>query len=423
MALTDTVRYVRDRIPTLALYVTSTGALVVALGAQFIAFVILARHLGTAQFGKLQTISAATEMAAALCGLGAGDTMIRRVARDPSLYPLVLGHGLILVSTSGIALTVLTATGLSLFVQTATDQLENLGILLIFAVSNIVLFKWINLAEQIFLARRLYLPANIINMGFAIWRSIVTIAACLVFGVDNIWVWSLWYVAVHLCAAAACVVAVRRFGPPQWRLIPEEVKRGFHFTTPFFFNVLRQNVDLVAVGMVSAPATVGRYSAASRIAIMSLVTVHSFNRLLYPKLAIAGRHGISATFRLACRYVVPATALAVVTSVCVFVLAPYMPLLFGAEYGDMVVYLRILCWIPVMVAIQNAIYDALGAADRHGIRAVVYNTGCVIASTLIIGLTRLYGLPGTIAGIYISHASIAVALWITGFVLVKPPAS
>jgi O-antigen/teichoic acid export membrane protein len=149
---------------------------------------------------------------------------------------------------------------------------------------------------------------------------------------------------------------------------------------------------------------------------MSLVTVHSFNRLLYPKLALTGRQGTSAAFRLATRYVIPATSLALTTSVCIFILAPYAPMLFGAGYDEMVVYLRLLCWIPVLVAIQNAIYDALGAADRHGLRAAVYNSGCVAGSILIICLTMLFGLSGTIAGIYITQGSITAALWLTGFV-------
>jgi O-antigen/teichoic acid export membrane protein len=412
---TEIVRYVRDRLPRLTLYVTSTGALTLGLGAQFIAFVVLARHLGTDQFGKLQTISAVTDLAAAVCGFGAGDTMIRRVVRDPSLYPTVLGHSLLLILSTGAALTVLATAGLAVFIN-STDPLQHLGTIAILAFSNIVLFKWIGLTEQIFLARRIFLAANIVNTGFAVFRSIVTIAACLLFGVDNVWNWALWYGALHLLGSAACVLAVRRYGAPHWRLIPDEVRRGLYLITPFFFNVLRQNVDLLAVGMISTPATVGRYGAASRIANMSLVTVHSFNRLVYPKLALMGQQGTSVTFRLAARYVVPSASLALATSVCIFILAPYAPMLFGAEYGEMVVYLRLLCWIPVLVAIQNAIYDALGAADRHGLRAAVYNSGCVAGSILIICLTLFFGLSGTIAGIYIAQGSIAAALWITGFV-------
>src|SRR5215831_20467486 len=151
---TEIVRYVRDRLPRLRLYVTSTGALALGLGAQFIAFVVLARHLGTDQFGKLQTISAVTDLAAAVCGFGAGDTMIRRVVRDQSLYPAVLGHGLILILSTGGALTVLVTAGLAMFIN-STDPFQHLGAIAILAFSNIVLFKWIGLTEQIFLARHI----------------------------------------------------------------------------------------------------------------------------------------------------------------------------------------------------------------------------------------------------------------------------
>lgn len=94
----------RRRLPPLLLYVSSTGSLLVGTVAHTIGFVILARFLGTEQYGYLATISAATNLACPLCGLGASEAVRRWVGRDPSSYSAILGHSLILLSVTGILL-------------------------------------------------------------------------------------------------------------------------------------------------------------------------------------------------------------------------------------------------------------------------------------------------------------------------------
>jgi O-antigen/teichoic acid export membrane protein len=78
--------------------------LTVGIAAQSIGFIVLARWLGSDQFGHLSMITAATNLGAAWCGLGTSEAMRRRAGRDPSLYPTLLGHCLILLFVSGTVL-------------------------------------------------------------------------------------------------------------------------------------------------------------------------------------------------------------------------------------------------------------------------------------------------------------------------------
>src|SRR5437868_13087856 len=79
-------------------YFASGGSLVMASAAQLITFAILARSLGVEQFGLFAAISAVTTVAVNICGLGATESMVRRVARDHRMYPVMLGHNLILTA-------------------------------------------------------------------------------------------------------------------------------------------------------------------------------------------------------------------------------------------------------------------------------------------------------------------------------------
>jgi hypothetical protein len=73
-------------------YLLSSGSLAAASLAQLVTFAILARALGPAEFGLFVQISAVTAIAVQICGLGASDCLLRRVAREPASYPDLLGH-------------------------------------------------------------------------------------------------------------------------------------------------------------------------------------------------------------------------------------------------------------------------------------------------------------------------------------------
>src|ERR1019366_3102326 len=94
----------KQKLPMALTYFGSTASLVVSSGAQLLTFAILARHLGVEQFGLLMTITAATSLGVQLCGLGASETLVRRVANDPAIYRAALGHNLILIGASGSVL-------------------------------------------------------------------------------------------------------------------------------------------------------------------------------------------------------------------------------------------------------------------------------------------------------------------------------
>src|SRR5215475_10256307 len=93
------------KLPAIRLYISSTSMLTVGIAAQSVGFIVLARWLGSEQFGHLSLITAATNLGTAWCGLGTGEAMRRRAGRNPSLYPTLLGHCLILLFVSGAMLT------------------------------------------------------------------------------------------------------------------------------------------------------------------------------------------------------------------------------------------------------------------------------------------------------------------------------
>jgi O-antigen/teichoic acid export membrane protein len=401
----------KRRIPAVLLYVSSTGSMLVGIVAQTLGFVILARFLGTDQYGYLATISAATNLACPLCGLGASEAMRRCVSRDPGLYPVVFGHCLILLGVTGVILVSTISASLALFVRVLPNPLANVGVILLLVSSNVALYTWIGFVEQIFLAHSQFKRANIVNGGFGIARALAVVVACFGFGVDHLLSWAMWNTGVYLGASLVCAAAIRSYGPPQWRLIRGELTLGMTMSGAGFLFALRQNVDILALSSIETTAVVGAYGLARRVIATASVLGASLDRQIYAKLVIAGKVGPAATLRLARTYAVYALALTVSASLALFAFAPMMPWVFGKGFGEAIPILRVLCWTLVFGAIQNVAFDALNAADRHHAQFVAGTATGLFGAILVAALTHAYGITGAFAGAYLSEGAMALALW------------
>ena len=409
----------RARLPLLVGYLFSSGTLLAGSVSQLATFAILARGLGVEQFGLLVTVTAVANVAVQLCGLGATETLVRRVAPDAALYPRALGHALILTGASGLALTAVLALALPAFVTLSPDPVVNALALAALAATNVVLVRLVLLAEQIFIARWQIGRANLAHLGFALGRTAAAALACGAFGVEEAAPWAFWSLAAHLAMAALAWVAVRGFGPPRWELMREELPLGLWFTTPFVARALRQNADLLVLGAVAGPETVGAFSMARRIVDTSILSVEALHRLTYPRLARAAGAGYRAMGGLIGGVFLAALALALATALGSWLIAPGMPWLFGRDFGEMVPDLRAMCGVLVLVAIHDVAAEVLGASARHRIRAMLYNIGNLAGAGLSVALTFALALPGTILALYLTEAGLVVAFWSALAVLVR----
>jgi O-antigen/teichoic acid export membrane protein len=386
--------------------------MMVGIGAQAVGFVILARALGNVQFGQLTTISAAASLGAAWVQLGSAEAMRRRVGRDRSLYPAVLGHAVTLIFGWGAIVSVLFSAVMSQVVHVVPDKVDNFAILLAFVICNIVLYPWIVVAEQIFLAHGKFTQANIVNGGFGVARALTAISACLAFGVHSLPDWAIWNGGVYLGGALACGFALRSYGAPRLGLLVEELPIGATFGISGFLTALRQNVDLLALSVAAPSAVVGTYGLARRIIAIAVVTGASLDRMVYAKLAIAGQRGPSETLKLARRYVVLAVALTGATSLALyFIFSPMVPWIFGSHFEEATTMLNILCWTLILTGVQNIAFDALNAADLHRLQIVISAGAVLTGSAAIVALTLIYGINGVFVAVYLSEFILALALW------------
>ena len=228
----------------------------------------------------------------------------------------------------------------------------------------------------------------------------------------SLWEWAVWLSGAALLSILVTLLLIRPFGRPVWQVIRSELPLGLSYSTPAFFLALRQNADLVSLGAFANPAIVGAYAFARRANDQAVVAIDALMRIVYPRLAIVGAEGATKVIPLTVRYTFMALALAAVTGVGVFIVAPLLPVILGDDFAPSVLLLQILCWIILVKAVQAVAYDSLGAVEQHRFRARIYNLGSVIAVGVIAALTYAFDWVGTLVGVYIAEIGITAALWV-----------
>lgn len=398
-------------LPMLLSYMASGGSLIISSAAQLLTFAILARALGVHEFSLFVAITAISNIAVHMCGLGAMECLVRRVARDRSIYQDMLGHNAILTAVSGAALVLLGAAILPMFFKLADDPVSNLTIITLMLVTNVVLVRIIVLAEQIFIAHSQFGSANIVVIGFAVARTIAAVLACLVFATATVADWAIWQFACHVLCALLGWHMIQPLGRPRFRLVREELLLGLYFAVPFILRAIRQNADLLVLSLVATAEIVASYSVARRILDSSYLSVEALNRLVYPGSAKATSDGLQHAMPRVRKVLVAATAISFAAACTVYVMAPVLPLLFGRDYLSLIGFTRVLCWVVVPMAMWAVALEALGASGQQATRGLVLGLGSILGAALAAAATWLSPPIGTFVAFYVIEIAMVFAAW------------
>lgn len=392
-------------------YLASGGSLITSSAAQLLTFAILARSLGVLEFASFVGLTAITAVAVQLCGLGAQEALVRRVAQDRGMFRVMFGHNIIMSAVTGTLLVAIGLAALPFFFTISTDPLTNLGAISLFLIANIVLTRAILFVEAAFLAHSMFAAANRNVVLYAAGRLAVAVAGCLFFGVDSLAEWAVWNFAGHLVIAVLALRSMRPLGAPKFQLVRDELRNGVLFCTPFVLKALRQNIDLLLLTAFTSPEIVASYGVARRIIDSGYLSVDALNRLMYPGSAAATVNGLRHGMERFRKVFFVSLGISTFTAVALIVAAPLLPLLFGHEYVSMPHFVRILAFVIVFMGIYATALEALGSSGHQLQRAVVLNTTTIIGGVSVAFATWAYGINGTFVASYAVEVGTAAFAW------------
>ena len=300
-------------------------------GGYFIAVLILARGLGPAGRGTVAFITVTALVVAHMAGLGVGEATTVLSARQPARRPVLLANALIYFLCAGFVAATLAFLALSL----SGIEPAGVGTPELFIIALGILACAMGEAGYSFLLGTERLRQLAFVTGCASWFY-----AAVVFGLwagPGLTVWGAalaWAGTEALRSTVLGVLSARRqlIGPPNRRLLAEEVGFGLRLWVGSLARFLNFRTDQILMGFLATEAALGFYAVAVNVSEVLLYLPSSAATALLPVIARTEpiRRG-EETLR-AFRSVVFVTAAGVA---CAALLGPVvLPMVFGDAFDE-----------------------------------------------------------------------------------------
>ena len=261
-------------------------------------FTIAVKALKPEQYGAFVAATALVEIVSPFSTLGAGDVMIKEVARDRNSFPKYWGNALFLNFTSGTVL-ILALALVSPIVLPKNFPIE---LIIIAAITNLIFGRLIDLAASAYQSvgnfkrtAQLQIIPHALRAGAAI--AMVNLIPhpkaidWLIFGL----------VSIGLSGILSLVFVHLELGAPKfiWRIRKSELLEGSYFAVGLSAQSIYNDIDKTMLAKLSTLEATGFYAAAYRLLDMAFVPVRSLLASSYNRVFEAGKSGVRGSLTIA----------------------------------------------------------------------------------------------------------------------------
>jgi len=333
-------------------------------------FTVVAHTLGPREYGAFVSATALAAVFAPFSGFGIGNIVVKNVARDPRTLRTSYGNALVVMFLSAAILVAIMVIASSFALPSSVGLLVVASV----AVSDLLFQRLVELGGQAFQAvHQMNLSASIqLLSGFN--RLVAALVLMLFVHPITATRWSLFYIASSgLSAFLACVFVHQKLAKPavNWRIIPGQLREGFHFSTSLSAQSIYNDIDKTMLARLSTLDAAAIYAVAYRFVEAAMVPIRSIAYVTYPQFFKHGVNGVAHTCAYAKKVLPKAFLYGLVISCVLFFSAPLIPYLFGAAYKPSVGAMRWLCWLPAIKSIHAFQTDVLTGAGYQFVRSLI----------------------------------------------------
>lgn len=371
--------------------------------------VVMARRLGTAEFGVFTFGFALATLVTALGGFGQDVVLIREVARDPARLDRYFFNTLFLKSVLAIpALLISFAVALALGVETETLWV---ALLLGFAVIAELLTMTCIAVFQAF-ERLVYMPLVLVTQRAL--TAALGIAA-LLSGANVVAVSAIYAATAVLGLLLGLALVYARVARPRLTLEPGFWWQLMRVAAPIglagVFGTVLFRVDTAILAWFESDRIVGEYGAAFRLFEATLFLSWSVGTATYPvmsRLTPESQPPLSSVFDRALKLVVAVTLpLAVAAAVLG---GPLVELIYGSGFADARSALVLLAPAIALYPVAHLAGALLYARDRQLPVVVVYGLAAIGNIALNVVLIGQFGLEGAAVATSLTWLFLGAAL-------------
>ena len=332
-------------------------------------FVLLARMLGSGEYGVFVGAVAYASIASQYSGLGSGVLFLRYVSQDRNRFGEYWGNILASILISGTLLSI----GLAMLARHLTHG-NSWFLMLLVASSECLWAKLAQACGQVFQAfERLRITALLNIAGYAMRLAAVAYLGLRSSSLVAVrWAEAAWFVS--LASAVVTSVAVTlAFGLPRFnlRLTLRSIPEGFGFSFAGSTSVFYNDIDKGMLSHAGQDTANGIYSLAYRIVDMATLPVMAIDLASMPRFFRDGNEGVHRGKLLASKIIKRTSLLGLLVAVLLFAAAPVIPRMTGTGFTASIQALRWLCLIPFFRGFQMSAGAALTGAGYQNVRTAM----------------------------------------------------
>ena len=373
-------------------------------------FVLLARLLGSQQYGVFVGAAALVAIVSQYSSLGSGMVLLRYVSHDHGKFSAYWGNVILTTLAVGSLLVLLMS-----FFGGALVGAQSASILALVALGECTCAKIAECAGQAFQAfEKMRTTAFLTAMtSFVRFTSVCALITTSHHATARQWAWA--SLCVSLISALIAVLAVSLWlGMPlfQLKLAFKSIAEGFGFSFASSTTSVYNDLDKTMLSRYGFAEANGAYSVAYRIVDFSCVPMRSLHFAALPRFFKKGANGISECVAFARRILRTTLPYALFSALALYLVAGIVPLIVGQSFAESVHALRWLCLLPVFRSMHLSAGDTLTGIGRQPLRTASQVVAAALNFALNLYLIPRYSWRGAAWASLITDGLLAAANWI-----------
>jgi O-antigen/teichoic acid export membrane protein len=372
-------------------------------------FVLLARLLGSSQYGVLAGAAALVNIFSQYSGMGSGILFLRYVSTNHSHFREYWGN--ILLSGALVGTAVVLA--LQIFGRWLVGP-SSASLLVVLAIADCVFGQVTSACAQVFQAFERMRGTASLNFLTNLLRLLLAVVMTLTLHKINAWTWAMASLGVSFLACLIGIIKVTTdFGWPTFSLALffSRFGEGSVFAISGSTTTVYNDVDKVMLSHYGMTVANGIYSMAYRIINISTLPIGSIHAATFPRFFRDGAEGIQSTANFAKRVLKRTAVIGVLAAVGMFLFAPILPHIAGPEFVKSVSALRWLCLIPLLRCFHLSAGDAISGAGFQRYRLTSQFIAAAGNFALNLYLIPRYSWQGAALASLLTDGSLALMNW------------
>jgi O-antigen/teichoic acid export membrane protein len=380
-------------------------------------FVLLARLLGSREYGVYAGAFALVSIMSQYAALGSGTIFLRYVSPDHNKFSAYWGNILASVAVTGLLIVI----GLKIWGKWAVGP-ASAPLLVTVAIGDCFFRRLTECASQVFQAMQQFRYTAMISMLTNLFRCAAAAALFLFLRHTNAGVWAVSAAAFSGAAALVAVLLItQNIGSPSFsrKVFTRHAFEGAGFSVASATGAVYNDIDKLLLSHFGMTVANGIYTLSYRVADICTVPIGSMHSAMLPRFFKRGNEeGIVGTITLARRLLQRTSVIGVLAAFGMFFGAPLLPFILGQSFSPSVGAVRWLCLLPLFRSLHLSAGDALLAGGYQKVRFAMQATVAIANFVANLYLIPRYSWHGAAWATLGTDGSLGIISWI---VLVKMP--